>query len=117
MDTEVRRRLDDLVRAIRSSEEYRMFEEARQLLNAEPEKRRKAYEFRRKNFQFQNSEESVSAQAQVAMYHEREELHRDMLIDSYLKAELIMCRLLRQVGLGIMESADLDLDCMDDLLS
>lgn len=117
MDTEVRRRMEELVKAIRSSEEYRSFEEAKECLDKEPAKRRQADEFRRRNFEFQNSEESMSAQAQVAMYHERESLRRDPLIDAYLKAELIMCRLLRQVELGIMESTDLDLDCMDDILS
>lgn len=117
MDTEIRRRLDELVKAIASSEEYRMFEEAKRRLDTEPEKRKKADDFRRRNFAFQNSEESMSAQAQVSMYHEREALRRDPLIDEYLKAELIMCRLLRQVSLGIMETVDLDLEGMEDLLS
>ena len=117
MDTEIRRRLDELVKAIASSEEYRMFEEAKRRLDTEPEKRKKADDFRRRNYAFQNSEDSMSAQAQVAMYHEREALRRDTLIDEYLKAELIMCRLLRQVTLGIMETFDLDLEGMEDLLS
>ena len=117
MDNEVRHRLDDLVRAISTSEECRMFEEAKRRLDAKPEKRRRADEFRRRNFEFQNSEESMSAQAQVAMYHEREALRRDPLIDEYLRAELIMCRLLRQVSLVIMETVDLDLDSMEDILS
>jgi cell fate (sporulation/competence/biofilm development) regulator YlbF (YheA/YmcA/DUF963 family) len=117
MDTEIRHRLEDLVRAIRSSEEYRQFEEAKEHLNAEPAKRKRTDEFRRRNFMFQNSEEGLSAQAQVAMYHEREQLRHDPLIDAYLNAELVMCRLLRQVSLGIMESTDLDLDSMEDILS
>ena len=85
-------------------------------LELDPEKKKRANDFRRKNFQFQNSEESMSAQAQVAMYHEREALRRDPLIDEYLKAELVMCRLLRQISLGIMETVDLDLDSMEDIL-
>ena len=117
MDTEVRRRLEDLVKAIRSSEEYHMFQEAKRRLDAEPAERKNADDFRRKNFEFQNSEESLSAQAQVAMYHERESLRRNELIDTYLNAELVMCRLLRQVTLSVMESSDLDLDSMEDLLS
>ena len=117
MDIEIRRRLDNLIEAVASSEEFRVFEEAKRRLDSEPEKRRMADDFRRRNFEFQNSEESMSAQAQVAMYHVRESLRRDSLIDEYLKAELVMCRLLRQISLNIMESVDLDLDCMQDLLS
>ncbi len=117
MNAEVRLRLEELVKAIRSSEEYYAFQEAKRRLDAEPAERRRADEFRRKNYAFQNSEESLSAQAQVAMYHEREALRHSPLIDTYLNAELVMCRLLRQVSLGIMESTDLDLDGMEDLLS
>ncbi len=117
MDEEVRRKLEDLMKAIRASEEYRQFEEVKQRLNAEPEKRRRTDEFRRRNFQFQNSEEGSSSQAQVEMYHEREELRKDQLIDEYLNAELIMCRLLRQISLRVMESVDLELDSMEDILS
>ena len=116
MDKEIRPRLEELVRAIGDSEEYRTYEEARGRLELDPEKKKRANDFRRKNFQFQNSEESMSAQAQVAMYHEREALRRDPLIDEYLKAELVMCRLLRQISLGIMETVDLDLDSMEDIL-
>ncbi len=117
MNAEVRRNLEELVKSIQSSEEYRQYEDVKNRLNSEPEKRRKADEFRRRNFQFQNSEEGSSSQAQVAMYHEREALRRDSLIDEYLNAELIMCRLLRQVSLRVMESADLELDFMEDILS
>ena len=102
MDIEIRRRLDNLIEAVASSEEFRVFEEAKRRLDSEPEKRRMADDFRRRNFEFQNSEESMSAQAQVAMYHERESLRRDSLIDEYLKAELVMCRLLRQISLKIV---------------
>lgn len=117
MDAEVRRKLEELVKAIRSSEEYLVFEEAKKRLDEAPSERKRADDFRRRNFEFQNSEESLSAQAQVAMHHERETLRRNPLIDAYLNAELVMCRLLRQVSLGVMESADLDLDSMEDLLS
>ena len=117
MDSEVRRRLEDLTNAIRTSEEYRTFEEAKRRLDTDSAKRKRTDQFRRRNFEFQNSEESMSAQAQVEMYHEREALRREPLIDEYLKAELVMCRLLRQISLGIMETVDLDLDSMEDLLS
>lgn len=117
MENEVRHRLDELVRAIRASEEYRIFEAAKSRLDAEPEKRKKTDEFRRRNFEFQNSDQSMSAKAQAAMSREREALRGDALIDDYLKAELILCRLLRQISLTIMETVDLDLDSMEDLLT
>lgn len=117
MDNEIRHRVDELVRAVKASEEYRMFKAARSRLDAEPGKRKKTDAFRRRNFEFQNSDQSMSGQAQLAMYREREALRSDPLIDDYLTTELILCRLLRQISLSIMETMDLDLDSMEDLLS
>ena len=54
MDNEIRHRLEELVRAIGASEEYRTYEEARSRLELDPEKKKRANDFRRKNFQFQN---------------------------------------------------------------
>ena len=67
MDNEIRHRLDELVKAIGASEEYRAYVEAKRWLDQEPEKRKRANDFRHRNFEFQKSEESMSAQAQVAM--------------------------------------------------
>ena len=39
------------------------------------------------------------------------------MIDEYLRTELAMCRLLRQISLRLMDSVDLDLDSMEDILS
>ena len=116
MNAEVRRRLDDLLQALRSSEECRQFTEARARLNEEPKKRRKTDEFRRRNFLYQNSEEHDLEQEQVEMYREREKLRRDPVIDDYLNAELVFCRMLRQIGLEIMNAEDLDLSSMEDIL-
>ena len=41
MDNEIRHRLEELVRAIGESEEYRTYEEARQRLDLEPEKKKR----------------------------------------------------------------------------
>ena len=50
MDNEIRHRLEELVRAIGASEEYRTYEEARGRLELDPEKKKRANDFRRKNF-------------------------------------------------------------------
>lgn len=117
MDTNVKRCVDDLLRSLRSCSEYRTFEQAKHKLDADPRKRRKTDEFRRKNFLFQNSEECSSPQAREQMFLERRELGKDPEIDEYLNSELVMCRLLRQISLRLMDSVDLDLDPMEDILS
>ena len=117
MNTGIRRSVDELLRSLRSSSEYRAFEIARRRLDADPGKRKRAVEFRRKNFLLQNSEDGAHAEAQEKMFLEREELHRDPEIGAYLDAELAVCRLLRQINIRLMDSVDLDLDSMEDILS
>ena len=51
------------------------------------------------------------------MFLERSELRKDQVIDESLSAELSVCRLLRQISLRLMDSVDLDLDSMEDILS
>ena len=117
MDTGVRRITDELVRSLHNCSEYRTFEHAKHRLDEDPARRKKADAFRRKNFLFQNSEKSSSIQAQEEMFRERMELRQDPVIREYLDAENTMCRLLRQISLRIMDSVDLDLDSMEDILS
>ena len=117
MDTGVKRCVDELLRCLHSCSEYRAFEQARHKLDEDPRKRKRTDEFRRKNFLLQNSEESGSQEAQEQMFLERSELRKDPVIDEYLKAELSVCRLLRQISLRLMDSVDLDLDSMEDILS
>lgn len=117
MDMTVKRCVDELLRSLRSCSEYREYEQARQKLDEDPRKRKKTDEFRRKNFLLQNSEEGRNMEAQQQISQERRELRRDPVIDEYLRTELAMCRLLRQISLRLMDSVDLDLDSMEDILS
>lgn len=117
MDTGVKRRVDELLRSLHTSREYRTFEHAKKQLDADPVRRKRTDAFRRKNFLFQNSDLSGSEQEQEQMFREREELRKDPLICEYLDAENAMCRMLRQISLRIMDCVDLDLDAMEDILS
>ena len=109
--------MDELLRSLSSCSEYRAFEQAKYRLDEDPRKRKRTDEFRKKNFLLQNSEECLSQEAQEQMFLERSELRKDPVIDEYLKAELSVCRLLRQISLRLMDSVDLDLDSMEDILS
>ena len=117
MDAEVRKRADALVSSVKNCMEYRQFERAKRELDAEPQKRKTADLFRKKNFLLQNAAELNSPQSQEDMARERELLRRDPLIDDYLRSELALCRLLRQLTLQLMDAVDLDLDAMEDILS
>lgn len=117
MDAEVRKRAEALISSIKDCTEYRRFEQARQSLDAQPQKRKTADLFRKKNFLLQNAAELNPPQSQEAMSLEREELRRDPVIDDYLKSELALCRMLRQLTLQLMGSVDLDLDALEDILS
>jgi len=119
MEPEVRRRLNELIRAVRISAECREYDAARHLIDSDQEKRRSADEFRRLNYLYQNCEDTQMPDASAQrtdLYRRREELRRDPVIDRYLRAELDLCRMLRQIGLEVLSVENLDLERMEDLL-
>ena len=117
MDTGVKHCVDELLRSLHNCSEYRAFEQAKHKLDEDPRKRKRTDEFRRKNFLLQNSEECSSPEGQEQMFLVRSEFRKDQVIDEALSAELSVCRLLRQISLRLMDSVDLDLDSMEDILS
>ena len=117
MDKSVQRSLDELLRSLRQSSEYRAFEKAREALDQDVSRRKKTDAFRRENYLLQNSERGALPAEQEKMSAACRKLREDPVINTYLDAELAVCRTLRQVSLRIMDSIDLDLDCMEDILS
>jgi len=119
MDGDVSRKLNDLIRALCSSEECREYQAAKRELDQFPEKAAMAHDFRRRNFIYQTSDAAghfEAANERVELHRIREELRRDPVIDRYLTAELVLCRTLRQVSLEILNIEDLALESMEDIL-
>ncbi len=116
MDAQVSKSLDALLKAVKESREYTEYMQARQLLIQDPDRRARTEAFRRKNYLIQNTESEQMSTERIAIYKDREELRRDPVIDRYLNTELVLCRLLRNLSLELLNVAELDLEFMEDIL-
>jgi hypothetical protein len=116
MDAEVKRKFAEFTKSLRTCREMQEYEMADIALHASPEKVEKVDAFRKKNYRYQNSTSIEQAGVHLELYKEREELRKDIVIDRYLNAELVLCRLLRQISLEILNLAELHLDSLEDIL-
>lgn len=115
-DDEVRKCTDLLLSAIKQSPAYAEYEAAREELNRYPDKRERADQFRRDNFIARNYSGDETSAGRADLYSRRQQLRMDPVIDRYLCAELVLCRLLRESVMQILNTADLELDGMKDIL-
>lgn len=101
--------LDGLVRAIKDSSEYTRYQRAREELHKEPELERCIHEFRKKNFQIQNSGNVNLFDEVDQLEKENTELRRKPVVEEYLSAELAFCRVVQRINWTLIEQLDFDL--------
>ena len=107
---EIRRCTEDLIEAIRKSDVYREYEEARLALAAHPDLRNTINEFRKRSYEIQNSDSPED------VYEKMEQLERDFymvrrndIMNNYLQAELAICRTLQTINQELVGTVDLDI--------
>lgn len=101
--------LQNLVWAIRDSEEYQHFCRIRDKVKEEPELREQINKFRIHVFDVQNSPEPLDMyDEQKKLCRDYEEFRKNPLVNDYLQAELRICRMLQKITLDIAGAVDLD---------
>ncbi len=115
MITEVERCKKDLIRALLCSREYERFEQAKQKIRGQDEKRVMIDEFRRKCYLMQNSFSPIEILDQMEdQFQARLELRRDRDVADYLDSELDVCRMLQRICIDVIMSIDLEIDGFED---
>ena len=99
----------ELVRAIKRSDVYIRYQSARDGLSKEPELEQKVHEFRRKNFQIQNSGNANLFDEVDQLEKENTELRRKPVVEEFLSSELAFCRAIQQVNWTLIEQLDFDI--------
>lgn len=115
-DKEVQKYTDALLGAIKNSQAYTDYAAAREEILKYPDRKQKADQFRRENYIARNYSGDEAAGMREKLYRQRQQLRLDPVADRYLNAELVLCRLLKNSALQILNVADLDLSGMDDIL-
>ncbi|RDU22449.1 YlbF family regulator [Anaerosacchariphilus polymeriproducens] len=109
---QIRQILDNLVKEIQKTEEYIHFIEAKKEIENYPDKVMIANDFRAKNFRLQTSD--------LELFDEMDDLEQefasclqDRIIGDYLKAELELCNIIREINCTIIEPLEIDLEFVE----
>ncbi len=100
--------LNELVRAIKESPEYMRYQKAREELHKEPELERTVHEFRKKNYQIQNSGNVNLFDEVDALERENTDLRRKPVVEAYLSSELAFCRIVQRINWMLIEQLDFE---------
>lgn len=99
--------VEQLVEAIKTSEEYADYLQARDTLSKDPEKYQRTNSFRSQCYQFQTSSETLTGIQDITeMYNE---LVKDSEIEHFLLAELALCRMIQKINYRIIDEMDFEL--------
>lgn len=114
---EIKRYTDALVEAIKDSEAYRNFEEAKAQVAGEPELRDKVMAFRKRNYEMQNLEEGRDLYEEMERFEEEyREVRKNPVIRKYLQSELEICRIMQRINLKLAQAVDLDIADFADIV-
>ena len=109
MDEKLESELLKFVQAIKESDVSRKYYEQRERLKDCPEQYKRVNEFRRRNFEIQNtSQQDELFEKMDAFEKEYEEFREDSMVDDFLRAELAFCRMMQEITLCITEMVDFE---------
>ena len=97
------------VKAIRDTAVYKKYCEQLERLKRNPEQYQKVNEFRRRNFEIQNTAPKDELFDKMdAFEQEFEKFREDPVVDEFLRAELAFCRMMQEVNLYITEAVNFE---------
>ena len=100
--------LEELVHAIQDSEEYRRYQQAKEALHREPELERRVNEFRKKNYQIQNSGGINLFDEVDRLERENSQLRRNPVAEEFYAAELAFCRVYQKISWSLTDQLNFE---------
>lgn len=101
--------LDNLVEAVRESQEYKEYQRMRELLSREPEKEKAVNEFRRRNFELHKYRNTDLYNEMDRVENEFAPLREQTFVNEFLSAELAVCRMAQRINYRLMDEIDFEL--------
>ena len=96
-------------KAIKDTAVYKKYCEQLERLKRNPEQYQKVNEFRRRNFEIQNTAQKDELFDKMdAFEQEFEKFREDPVVDEFLRAELAFCRMMQEVNLYITEAVNFE---------
>ena len=107
----------DLVAAIRESSAYKQFEEVKLKLKADPELYARVNQFRRQNYELQNTKDNAEWIEKLRKFEkENEELRQNEMVEEFLMTELAICRQLQRINKELAAAVDLEIGDFADAI-
>ena len=97
----------ELIDAIEHSSQYENYEKIRQQLSKAPLLKERVDEFRKKNYDLQNSHMDIFDEAEK-LQREYQDILNNRLVRSYLDAENAICRVIQQINWQILENLEIE---------
>ena len=106
---------DELKKAITDSEEYREFRQLAETIERYPDIKRAVDDYRRENFFFQYSDDAGDVMAATEDLSRRfKDVKKQPYVESYLRAEMCVCRMVQEICMNIVSAVDFDVDFLHD---
>lgn len=106
---ELRMELEQLTDAIKRTAVYQNYRTQRESVKQEPGLQEKIDEYRMRNFELQNSEQSEDLFDKIEVFsREYEKFRENPKVNAFLDAELAFCRMMQEIQLRITEAVDFE---------
>ncbi|MGN1159301.1 MAG: YlbF family regulator [Lachnospiraceae bacterium] len=108
---DIEKATDSFVETIKSTEVYKRYAYEKEKLERLPELKRKIDDYRKRMYEFQNSENSDQLFDQVDRLEEEGASFRaNPLVNDFLAAELAFCRMMQEIYTKITAEVDFDME-------
>lgn len=106
--------LDELLNAIRNSDEYTRYQKIRKKVHEFPTLEHTLNEYRKQNYELQNSGRQNLYWEVDKLDEEFPSLKDNAYAQEYLAAELALCRIFQQINWKLVDSLEFDVDFLND---
>lgn len=97
------------VNVIKETEVYKKYREQLEKLKEDPQQFERVNEFRRRNFEIQNTTQKDELFDKMNAFEEEfEKFRENSLVDDFLRAELAFCRMMQEINLYITEAVNFE---------
>ncbi len=101
--------IDHMVNMIKDCAEFRRYREISSRVQEYPEKKKRLFEFRRKNYQLQNSEEQIDLFSESdRLMKEYQDVYDDPMLREFLDAEVKVCRIVQQINYELIRCLEFE---------
>lgn len=107
---QIKEALDVFMAAVKDTSDYKNFCVQRDKIKAQPELKAQIDEFRLKNFELQNSDDSDGKLFEKLEQLEKEyaSVRENPLVSDFLEAELALCRMVQQINLQVVSALEFE---------